>query len=108
MPIQRLVANCGIFEPEDLSFLQSIFDESCAVHEHLGEEQSTAIARKLFVLFKGGTRDRELLKITISRAFGGAVPSPRRASRDPAFSRIAKVTDAFFVCGADAANVFRP
>jgi hypothetical protein len=67
MPIQRLVANCGIFEPEDLSFLQSIFDESCVVHEHLGEEQSTAIARELFVLFKGGTRDRELLRVTISR-----------------------------------------
>ena len=80
MPIQRLAANCGIFEPEDLSFLQSIFDESCAVHEHLGEEQSTEIARKLFVLFKGGTRDRELLKITISKAFGGAVPSHRHAS----------------------------
>ena len=62
MPIQRRAANRGIFEPQDLSFLQSIFDESCAVHEHLSEEQSTAIARKLFVLFKGGTRDREFLK----------------------------------------------
>jgi len=69
MPIQRPAAKCGIFEPEDLSFLQSIFDESCPVHEHLCEERATAIARKLFVLFKGGTRDRALLKITISRAF---------------------------------------
>ena len=81
MPIQRLVANCGIFEPEDLSFLQSIFDESCAVHEHLGEEQSTAIARKLFVLFKGGTRDRELLKIMISRRLVEPSVAPSRLAR---------------------------
>ena len=40
MPIQRLVANCGIFEPEDLSLLQRLFDESCAVHEHPGEATS--------------------------------------------------------------------
>ena len=83
MPTQRLAVNRGIFEPEDLSFLQSIFDESCAVHEHLGEEQSTAIARKLFVLFKGGTRDRELLKVTISKAFSLKFSKGERAKPAP-------------------------
>ena len=54
MSNQRRAANQGISNPQDLSFLQSIFDESCAVHEHLpSEEQSAAIAQKLFVLFKG-------------------------------------------------------
>jgi hypothetical protein len=53
MPISIFADNYGIFEPEDLTFLKSVFADACAIR---GDADPDDIARKLLVLFKGGTR----------------------------------------------------
>ena len=56
----------GVHEPEDLTFLQSVFAEACA-KDAAGDREE--IARKLLVLFQGGVRDRDLLLATITGAY---------------------------------------
>jgi hypothetical protein len=67
MPLRRLQAEYGALDPEELSFLQGIFDEVCATEESMGLGQREAIATKLLQLFKGGARDREPLKAAVER-----------------------------------------
>ena len=67
MPTRQISADYGVLNPEDLLFLQAILDEVCAANVPMDEGEPAGIARKLLVLFNGGTRDRELLKLTVSR-----------------------------------------
>ena len=67
MPMRQISADYGVLNPEDLLFLQGIFDEVCAASGMLDDGEPAAIARKLLVLFNGGTRDRELLKLSVAR-----------------------------------------
>ena len=55
MLILKNAAAYGVYEPKDVIFLQSIFVEACA-QDGAGDPEK--IARKLLVLFQGGTRDR--------------------------------------------------
>ena len=77
MPMRRISADYGVLNPEDLLFLQGIFDEVCAANGHMDEGERAAVARKLLVLFNGGTRDRKLLKLTVARR-GQRMPAGRR------------------------------
>ena len=77
MPITQISADYGVLNPEDLLFLQGIFDEVCAANGPMDEGEPAAVARKLLVLFNGGTRDRELLKLTVARR-GQRAPAGRR------------------------------
>jgi hypothetical protein len=60
----------GARDPEQLSFLQGIFDEVCAAAGPMGLEQREAISRKLLWLFRGGTTERQLLRVALGKATG--------------------------------------
>jgi hypothetical protein len=75
--MRQISADYGVLNPEDLLFLQGIFDEVCASSGPMDEGEPASVARKLLVLFKGGTRDRELLKLTVARR-GQRAPAGRR------------------------------
>ena len=77
MRIRQISADYGILNPEDLLFLQGIFDEVCAANGPMEDGEPAAVGRKLLVLFNGGTRDRELLKLSVARR-GQRAPAGRR------------------------------
>lgn len=66
MPLRRLQSDYGALQPEELSFLQGIFDEIC-VERGAGLEERDAIARKLLRLFRDGVQ-REQLKVAVATA----------------------------------------
>ena len=74
MDLRKISAEYGVLDPENLSFLRAIFDEICTADGSMDEDEVASVARKLLVLFNGGTRDRELLKLA-------AAPRPRARSR---------------------------
>jgi hypothetical protein len=66
MPEIRIAADNGVLNPDDLLFLQGIFDDVRA-RGPADQEVATAIARTLIMLFNGGTRDRDLLTAAAER-----------------------------------------
>jgi hypothetical protein len=66
MSVYQLAIGNGIFSPEDLTLLQSVFDEACARNELLDEDGRASVGRKIIIMFQGGTRDRELLLAALS------------------------------------------
>ena len=62
MPVFRNAASIGVFRPEDLIFLHSVFEDSRDV------DDSEELARTLLRLYQAGMRDRELLLATVSKA----------------------------------------
>ena len=78
MPLRRLDAEYCTLEPEELSFLQGIFDEICAAAGPMRLAEREAIARKLLTLFKGGTTDRQLLRFGVLTATRFAVLTATR------------------------------
>ena len=59
MPINDLAGRYGVYEPDDLAFLTSIYDD--IVSQQLAPSDESALAGELLYLFKSGVQDRELL-----------------------------------------------
>ncbi len=74
MPITTLSAEYGIYRPEDLAFLKSIFDEVQRSQKLLEPWQGTALARQILYAYRTGVRDRDLLLRTLN----GNYTKPRR------------------------------
>jgi hypothetical protein len=81
MPEMRTAADYGMLDPDDLLFLQGIFDEVCA-RGPADEEVATAVARTLILLFNGGTRGRDPLTLAAQTRRSAAEATQASAS-DP-------------------------
>ncbi len=62
MPIFSLANKHGIYRPEDLKFLKSVYDDILASGDHHASDNAK-LAEKLLYLFKSGVADREQLYI---------------------------------------------
>jgi hypothetical protein len=62
MALHRLASDFGVYDPDDLAFLKSVYDD-ILISESLNASQQLVIAGKLLGLFKGGVADRERLYI---------------------------------------------
>ena len=58
----------GSLKPEQLSSLQSILDDVCTNLDPISAGLREEVARKLLMLFKGGTRDPQLLTLALRTA----------------------------------------
>jgi hypothetical protein len=83
LAIENLATAYGVYRPDDLALLQGIFDEVCIELKPMGQAEAQAIARKLLLLAKGGVRDRDLLKLTVSRRPRPATPHGSQAELPP-------------------------
>ncbi len=62
MALNRLAGDFGVYDPDDLAFLKSVYDD-IVVSESLSAPQQLLLAGKLLGLFKGGVEGREQLYI---------------------------------------------
>jgi hypothetical protein len=60
------VSRTGVFRPQELAFLQEVFD-ACDL-KPVGGEAADAVAKRLITAYESGMRDRDLLRLT---AIGG-------------------------------------
>ena len=59
MPFKDLAVTFGVYEPHDVAFLGSIYDDIVA--QQLAPSDRTALAAELLYLFKNGVRERDQL-----------------------------------------------
>jgi hypothetical protein len=72
MPISSDNTTNGVFRPQELAFLQEVFD-GCRP-KSASRDTAEAVARRLITAYQSGVRDRELLRLT---AIGGRLGTPR-------------------------------
>lgn len=72
MPIPSDISTSGVFRPQELAFLQEVFD-GC-LPKSASRDAADAVARRLISAYQSGVRDRELLRLT---AIGGRLGAPR-------------------------------
>jgi len=72
MAVSSNVSMKGILRPQELAFLQEVFD--ACLPRPADKDAADAAARRLIIAYESGVRDKELLRLT---AVGGGSASPR-------------------------------
>ncbi len=62
MPIESLTGGPGVYHPDDLRFLKSVYDDIVR-SEAFNPSNKSTLADQLLYLFGSGIKDRELLYI---------------------------------------------
>lgn len=79
MSIPSDISTNGVFRPQELAFLQEVFD-GC-LPKSLSGDAADAVARRLITAYQSGVRDRELLRLTaIGGRLGASRPRPTEIS----------------------------
>jgi hypothetical protein len=69
MEINSLAGEYGIFSPDELKFMNSVFDEVHSAQKLVEPWQDTALARQILYIFQNGERDRDVLVNTVNGYF---------------------------------------
>ncbi|HWK67496.1 MAG TPA: hypothetical protein VNS34_21420 [Rhizobiaceae bacterium] len=56
------ISRTGVFRPQELAFLQEIFD-GCGL-KPIDREAADVVAKRLITAYESGMRDRDLLRLT--------------------------------------------
>ena len=69
MNIDDLAGQFGIYHPEELTVLKSVFDDVRKSHKIVESWQSNALARQILAAYRSGVRERDLLFRTVNNHF---------------------------------------
>jgi len=68
MPIVRIAGNGGVFQPDELSALQNVFDQICAQYGIVRQsDKAEAVAEVVITYYQSGLRGEELLRTVALR-----------------------------------------